>query len=44
MNIIMDVKSMNKNVCFEIFKKPLLEIVIHDISKNVCFEVSKNHC
>ena len=43
-NTIMGVKKYNfKNVCFEIFKKSLVEIVIHDISKNVCFGISKNH-
>ena len=33
--------TFQKNVCFGISKKPLVENVIHDISKNVCFGISK---
>ena len=33
--------TFQKNVCFGIFKKPLVKNVIHDISKNVCFEIFK---
>ena len=29
--------TFQKNVCFEISKKPLVKNVIHDISKNVCY-------
>ena len=35
--------TFQKNVCFEISKKPLIKNLIHNISKNVCFEISKNH-
>ena len=38
----MDARKYNsKNVCFGIFKKPLVKNVIHDISKNVCFGIFK---
>ena len=31
-------RKYNLKMCaFEIFKKPLVKNVIHDISKNVCF-------